>query len=238
MRQESSKTTLFAFLFGITFLIGGTLLLSSFTKVPTTIPEVPTDIFIKVDGYHPPSDDTKPKAELPKEKKTAVKTPEDNHNYQVAQKEQAIVTVTTTTENPTPNGPPYPNGTGTGTATTITNTDGGSDIPKMEPNKINTPKELDTQPNFPGGMKNFYQYVGNNFDKNNLEEGETIRVKVSFVIEKNGTMTDIEVQEKTNETIDNEAVRVLKSLKTKWSPGIKDGQPVRTRYTLPITVVL
>ncbi len=238
LRQESSKTTLLAFLFGITFLIGGTFLLSSFTKAPITITEIPPDVIIKVDGYHPPSDDPKPKTEQPKADVTAVKTPEDNKNYHVAPTEQVVVTVTTNTENPTPNGPTNPNGTETGTPSNIPSSGGGSTIPKSPEN--NNPvgtKELDRQPNFPGGLKGFYEYVGNHFDKNNLEEGETVRVKVSFVIEKNGTMTDIEVPEKTNETVDNEAIRVLKSLKIKWSPGIKDGEAVRTRYTLPIVVI-
>ena len=51
-------------------------------------------------------------------------------------------------------------------------------------------------------------------------------------------MTDIEVTRKTTPEIDKEAIRVLKSLKTKWAPGIKNGEPVRTQFTLPITVML
>ena len=57
-------------------------------------------------------------------------------------------------------------------------------------------------------------------------------------IAKNGAMTDIKILEKTNATIDNEAIRVLKSLRSKWTPGIKNGEAVRTLFTLPITVVL
>ena len=49
-------------------------------------------------------------------------------------------------------------------------------------------------------------------------------------------MTDIDVVQKTNPDVDKEAIRVLKSLKTKWEPGYKDGEAVRTRYTLPIVV--
>jgi len=85
-------------------------------------------------------------------------------------------------------------------------------------------------------LKGFYEYVGNHFDKQEVVEGETIRVLVSFVIEKNGAMTDIDVVQKTNPDVDKEAIRVLKSLKTKWEPGYKDGEAVRTRYTLPIVV--
>jgi len=49
-------------------------------------------------------------------------------------------------------------------------------------------------------------------------------------------MTDISVKENPGNGLDKEAIRVLKSLKTKWSPGIKNGQAVRTQYNLPITV--
>jgi protein TonB len=57
-----------------------------------------------------------------------------------------------------------------------------------------------------------------------------------FVIEKDGSMTDIKVLRNPGYGMDKEAIRVLKSLKTKWKPGIKDGQKMRTQYTLPITV--
>ena len=49
-------------------------------------------------------------------------------------------------------------------------------------------------------------------------------------------MTDIKVLRNPGYGLDKEAVRVLKSLKTKWKPGIKDGQNVRTQYTLPIKI--
>ena len=70
-----------------------------------------------------------------------------------------------------------------------------------------------------------------------MDEPKTVRILVSFVIERDGDMTDINVLSQTNEALNNEAIRVLKSLKTKWSPGIKNGTAVRTQYTLPITVV-
>ena len=59
---------------------------------------------------------------------------------------------------------------------------------------------------------------------------------VSFVIEKDGSMSDIKVLRNPGYGLDKEAVRVLKSLKTKWKPGVKDGQFVRTQYTLPIKI--
>ena len=95
---------------------------------------------------------------------------------------------------------------------------------------------LDKQPTFPGGMKRFYTYVAQNFKTPEEQLSNTIKVYVSFVIEKDGTMTDIQVMRNPGYGLDREAIRVLKSLKTKWTPGILNGKPVRTAYNLPIVV--
>lgn len=241
LRRESSKTTLFAFLFGIVFLGGGTFLLSSFTTKPDVVPK---DIFdgriIKVDNYKYPPNVEKPKIEKPKTEVATAKAQVDNKNYVVAKTEVAIVEVTLTSKNPTPN---IATSTDGGTATTSgrTNTDGASTslINSVPDNETVDKSQLDKQPTFPGGIKNFYEYVGRNFAKQDVEEeGEAVKVFVSFVIERNGSMTDIEIMKKTNDIIDKEAIRVLKSLKTKWEPGFKNGQAVRTRYTLPISVMM
>ncbi|MEC4003870.1 energy transducer TonB [Flavobacterium sp. SUN052] len=240
LRRESSKTTLIAFLFGILFLGGGTFLLSSFAAKP--------DIEIRVPVVLPPSvkppvtiiedkhEIVKPKTETAKSKAAV-----DNKNYVVDKTKNAVVDVALTIKNPTPNVPTSPTGGGTGAPT-----DGPSTIFVPSTPVILAPdngpydkSNLDKQPVFPGGIKNFYEYVGRNFEKQEVEEdGEAIKVFVSFVIERNGTMTDIEIVKKTNDVIDKEAIRVLKSLKTKWEPGMKNGQPVRTQYTLPITVMM
>ena len=95
---------------------------------------------------------------------------------------------------------------------------------------------LDKQPAFPGGIGKFYTYVARNFKTPDTEIANTIKVYVSFVIEKDGTMTDIQVLGNPGLGLDREAIRVLKSLKTKWTPGILNGKPVRTSYNLPIVV--
>ncbi|SHH00702.1 protein TonB [Flavobacterium fluvii] len=119
------------------------------------------------------------------------------------------------------------NGAGTGTETTKA-VDYGTTV-------VNT-AILDKMPEFPGGMDKFYKYVGNNFEKPEIDDINTLRVYVSFVIEKDGSMTDIKVSRDPGYGLGREAVRVLKSLKTKWSPGIIDSKPVRTAYNLPIVL--
>jgi protein TonB len=63
-----------------------------------------------------------------------------------------------------------------------------------------------------------------------------MRILVSFVVEKDGSMTDIQVKRDPGYGLGKEAIRVLKSLKTKWVPGMIGTKPVRTSYSLPITV--
>jgi periplasmic protein TonB len=126
-------------------------------------------------------------------------------------------------------GTPGPNQTTSGTATeTPIAVDYGTTI-------VNT-AILDKMPEFPGGIQKFYNYVGNNFEKPEIDELNTYKVYVAFVIERDGSMTDIKVIRDPGFGLGREAVRVLKSLKTKWSPGMIGSKPVRTAYNLPITV--
>src|SRR5690606_7017182 len=116
-------------------------------------------------------------------------------------------------------------------------TSGTGTIPAPDPGPL-PPAILDRQPRYPGGIDFFYRYVGDNFKNPDLDDVKTVRVIVMFVIEKDGTMTDIKVARDPGYGLGKEAIRVLKSLKTKWEPGIKHGKPVRTAYTLPITVTI
>ena len=63
------------------------------------------------------------------------------------------------------------------------------------------------------------------------------RVFISFVVEKNGQLTDIKVLRGLGYGTDEEAVRVLKK-SPKWKPGIQNGRAVRVQYTIPIAFQL
>jgi protein TonB len=131
------------------------------------------------------------------------------------------------------------NSQGTGTiGINPTNTGTGTENPKAVDygDKLVNSTELDKMPEFPGGIHKFYTFVGNNFEKPEIEAITTFRIFVSFVIEKDGSMTDIKAIKDPGFGLGKEAIRVLKSLKTKWSPGIIDSKAVRTAYTLPIVV--
>ena len=85
-------------------------------------------------------------------------------------------------------------------------------------------------------MGEFLNAVGKRFKTPELEELKTLKVLVFFVIEKDGTLSNIRVTRDPGYGLGKEAIRVLNSIKTKWTPGYKNGQPVRTAYNLPITV--
>jgi len=125
---------------------------------------------------------------------------------------------------------------GTGAANTTTGTIGNPTLPIDYGKVINNTTELDKLPEFPGGINKFYNYVGNNFEKPEIEGTKTFRIYLSFVIEKDGSMTDIKVKKDPGFGLGREAIRVLKSLRTKWSPGMIGSKPVRASYNLPITV--
>ncbi len=121
-------------------------------------------------------------------------------------------------------------GTGTSPVSTTnpTSIDYGNEV-------VNT-AILDKQPSFPGGMEKFYNYIGKNFESPEINEEKTIRFFVSFIVEKDGSMTNIHIKTDPGYNLSKEAIRVLESIKTKWSPGIINSKPVRTTYNLPITI--
>ena len=60
------------------------------------------------------------------------------------------------------------------------------------------------------------------------------RVFVQFVVNTDSTITDVNVIKSVNPHLDEEAVRVVKAM-PKWNPGKQRGEPVRVRFTLPVT---
>jgi protein TonB len=89
-------------------------------------------------------------------------------------------------------------------------------------------------PEFPGGMEKFYKFVGNNYQAPE-EEGLKGKVYVTFVVEKDGSLTDIKVLRDIGYGTGKEAIRVLNKC-PKWIPGEQNGKKVRVLYSLPITI--
>ena len=246
LRQENSKTSFFALLMGISLLTAAISIpmiynyLNPGQPITTIIPELP---HVEVSAFEPiipnetkPEEAAMPVIEEPITQKTNIS--QQLTNPIITHPTEATTEPIATNEqlkNITDNTTASTGGTGVGTGTS-TGTGTGVDTPSVPTNTIMNSAVLDKKPEFPGGINKFYTYVGNNFEKPELDSEMAIRVSVSFVIERDGSMTDIRVLKDPGYGLGAEAIRVLKSLKTKWSPGILDGKAVRTSYNLPITI--
>jgi len=112
---------------------------------------------------------------------------------------------------------------GTGTAAVV-----------EEDNTVYNTAGIEQKPEFPGGMEKFYKFVGNNYQAPE-EEGLKGKVYVTFVVEKDGSLTDIKVLRDIGYGTGKEAIRVLNKC-PKWIPGEQNGKKVRVLYSLPITI--
>jgi len=94
----------------------------------------------------------------------------------------------------------------------------------------------DKMPSFPGGMGALMQYLKGNVDypTEALKENIGGRVVVAFIIEKDGSLSDVRIAKSVHPLLDAEAIRVVSSM-PKWNPGLENGNPVRVKYTIPIT---
>ena len=95
---------------------------------------------------------------------------------------------------------------------------------------------VEKAPAFPGGQKAMMEYLMKNikYPAACQEAGIQGRVIVQFVVEKDGSIADVQVIKAVNPYLDKEAVRVVSTM-PKWSPGKQRGKPVRVRFTLPVT---
>ena len=94
---------------------------------------------------------------------------------------------------------------------------------------------VEVDPEFPGGIEALYKYMADNvkYPEKAKADGTEGRVIVTFVIEKDGSVTNAKVLRGVSEEIDAEALRVVSAM-PKWKPGTQLGTPVRVQYNLPI----
>jgi hypothetical protein len=92
---------------------------------------------------------------------------------------------------------------------------------------------IDVKPEFPGGISKFQDFVDKKFkvDEKDLRG----RIYSTFIVEKNGSLSDIKILRDLGYGTGKELIRVLK-LSPKWKPGIKDGQKVRCLYSIPYKI--
>jgi periplasmic protein TonB len=240
LRQESTKNSVNALFIGL-------LLAASLSAIPVIAnyynpenpvvitPDLPPATIVHLNTLAKPQ--AQKQAVEVKQTKTAKATPKNDH-FIITQATQATPIIDNTKKD---NSDAKPTGVGPGTPGTDPK---GPAVVAVVP-VIPVPgvpvgpvpvDGLDTKPQFPGGISKFYTFVGNNFEKPDLESGQILKVNVAFVIEKDGSMSDIKVLKDPGYGLGAEAIRVLKSIKLKWTPGIINNQAVRTAYTLPIAI--
>ena len=97
----------------------------------------------------------------------------------------------------------------------------------------------DQMPTFPGGLDGWTKYLYRNltYPEKELKNKVEGRVLVQFVVMANGKVRDVKVVKSVSPGLDAEAVRVIKKSRG-WNPGIKDGKPVNTKFTVPIRFAL
>lgn len=95
---------------------------------------------------------------------------------------------------------------------------------------------VDKMPEFPGGMAAMQNYLATNvqYPLEAQEKGIQGRVICQFIINTDGTVSDVKVMRNVDKLLEAEAIRVIENM-PKWNPGIKDNKIVRVKYTLPIT---
>ncbi len=106
-------------------------------------------------------------------------------------------------------------------------------------NKKQEPKSdiyinVEIKPDFPGGMQGFHNFILQNYKVPNVPNLSG-KVLMQFVVEKDGSLSDIKILKDIGHGTGEEAARVLKN-SPKWKPGLHEGKQVRVLYSLPISI--
>lgn len=95
--------------------------------------------------------------------------------------------------------------------------------------------EIKKKKEFSGGLNKFYEFINANY---RLPEVPGLRgeVKVSFIINEDGSIGDFKIIQNLGYGTGEELIRVLKTTGNKWSPAVKDGKPVKSTFVLPLKI--
>ncbi|MBO5626662.1 MAG: energy transducer TonB [Prevotella sp.] len=98
---------------------------------------------------------------------------------------------------------------------------------------------VEVMPEFPGGMQGLFEYMQNNVNypkeaKNQKIEG---RVIVSFIVEKDGSISEVHPLTAVHPLLDKEAIRLVNEM-PRWKPGTEKGKAVRVSFALPVSFKL
>jgi protein TonB len=240
LRKSNPKNTNRALIYGIIFFVFAISLKTIINKLEGFIPKAEEKVKITDITLAPPPPDPKkipppPPPEPPKPKVDQVKFPPPVVKPDNEVKEEPPTQKELEVADP---GPKTQKGDPTAEIR-IDEPVGNSDNKQVTEDENKIFAAVEVQPSFPGGMDKFYAYVGKNvrYPAIDKENNITGRVFVSFVVEKDGSLTDVKALRGPSTTLQDEAVRVLRS-SPKWKPGIQNARPVRVQYTIPLSFTL
>lgn len=126
-----------------------------------------------------------------------------------------------------------------------TDEENGMDIAELNEQMVGEEAEeapytvVEQMPEFPGGESALMKYLSTSikYPRIATENGVQGKVFVQFVVDKNGSISNVKVVRGVDSALDAEALRVVKSM-PKWIPGKQNGETVRVSYTIPINFVL
>ena len=241
LRAEANQTLQKAFFVSMTFfavLAATPLLIAKLSKTPesktgeithiiTVIPdepEVPHVQKVTPTVVKPETVKTQ-NLTVPEPKKDNLVTKEEIINPKVT---DAVISTTTSPGKSVDN----PNAYIDTTPKTDTHVD---TTPKVDPNAILP--VVDVEADFSGGINAFRNKVSENFDVSavNSDSGEIIKGTVTFIVEKDGTISNIKVNG-ANADFNKEAEKTIKKIKGQWNPAKFQGQKVRSYFRLPISM--
>lgn len=110
------------------------------------------------------------------------------------------------------------------------------DIDDPEPVTEIVDETVDQMASYPGGIPALMDFLNENIKYPEQAEREGIegRVVAGFIVERDGSVSNIEILKSVHPLLDAEVVRVM-SLMPNWIPGKQHGMPIRTRYSMPVT---
>lgn len=242
LRKENDTTTLKALFFAIVLVASGVGLLSFTTpKTETKPPIVGPTLEPSVVYVEPKNDQPKEEENFGKENTKKNDTPKPSDIPE-------IVNINTTKPDiPTNNLPYNPNGTENGgnngtegnpskpNLGNNENPEGGNGGNGTNSNPVNI---LTEGASFPGGIDKFRTLVAEKFKTPDEFDKDFLTFELAFIIEEDGSMSDIRMISKADKALEKEAIRVLKSISKKWTPGKVNGVPVKSEKTMKIKIDL
>jgi protein TonB len=113
---------------------------------------------------------------------------------------------------------------------------GKSNTAEVKPVSNEIYDAVDQSSEFPGGINAFRSAVSSNFDTSVMSGDEgNVKADITFVVEKDGSITQVKANGPNSE-FNSEAERTIKGIRKKWTPAKVNGQAVRSRYRLPLTM--